>query len=139
MNPRDKLREDIRYWKQQIATAQETQRIAEAVLPNLEAQLRAADLDKLSHTDWSRLVSHTDTAESEEEEPRFSGQCSDQVLQALLWKPRQSSDGLAEVLKLYGRAFGRGAIGYALRKLKAEGKIVESGRQGNFVFYSRSE
>jgi len=145
MNPLEKLREDVLYWRQQMETARETLRIAEAVLPGLETQLKA--LEPATPEDpalnFDRAVSPIPVDLSEEEDtpsvpaeqPRFSGQCAEQVLQALEWKPNQSSDDLQGSLRQYGRAYGRGAIGYAIRDLRAQGKIVEAGKRGNLVFY----
>jgi hypothetical protein len=137
MNPLDKLREDVQYWQEAVRTAKETLRVAESVLPGLESKLQELEPKELPPAPEPRTPEpEAGISPTPPGPPRFRGrQCSEQVLEALTWKPNQTTDDLLENLKKYGRPYGRGAIGYALRELKDKGQVVQWAKRGNQGIY----
>jgi len=152
VNPLDKLREDVRYWRETLREGREMVRIAEGVLPGLEAHLRelesepdggapgaAAQVAALPavEEDQGALVEDLPSQEPPRDggDPSFSGRCTEQVRQALAWEPDQSSVDLHENLAKYGSEFSRGAISYALRKLTSRGLVETIGKSGNLSFF----
>lgn len=63
------------------------------------------------------------------------GYCVDYVVRSLSLASPQSSIDLEESLRSSGRAYGRGAISYALRALIREGAIRVTSKVGNTHYY----
>ena len=152
MSHLEKLRADVQYWETADREARKTLSITERLLPDLrkrlaEAEKALAETAESTGPEPEAAEAQTagrgtkspipQTAESGvgAEEPRFTGECIEQVKQALNWKAPQSSHDLRDNLAKYGRAYGLGAIGYALRELKNQGKVEDAGKQGNMKFY----
>jgi hypothetical protein len=137
----DKLREDVQFWREAASTARETLKIAEGILPGLEAQLGEFEpncgvgVSTPEPTPEPMSTPAVSVATSDAGIPRFSGQCVDQVKQALAWKPEQGADELQENLKRFGRAYGRGAVSLALRDLKADGLAEVARKDGNVLIF----
>lgn len=151
MSHLEKLRADVEYWEKADQEARETLRITDGLLPDLRKRLAAleaqlADTDEVgtkgdaegppkTEPGAEAPADSSDAVHPEGDVPRFTGECIDQVEQALRWKAPQSSHNLRDTLAEYGRDYGLGAIGYALRELRKQGKIREAKKEGNLRFY----
>lgn len=146
MDPVEKLRADVDYWQRELSRARETVVIGEAILPGLKGQLSRFDNSE-PETEPSETERRSEPIPSspsssarfqtlEVDAPRFNGEGADQVEQALEWRPEQSADDLQENIAKYGRSYSRGAIGYALRKLRDQGKVRQVRKVGNVTYFS---
>lgn len=149
MRPIEKLREEISAWQKLDQEARETLAITESILPPLLERLaelesepgsqRSARRDdreaKPSPESAAPPESTSDGHEPEDSAPVFRGDSVAQVEQALRWKSPQCSQDLERMLAAHGRAFSRGAIGYALRDLTKTGRIREVEKRGNLKFF----
>ena len=149
MSHLEKLRADVQYWETADREARKTLSITERLLPDLRKRLAEAEdalVEAEEATGTEAEARATDRGDGSpipakaeagagEGEPRLTGECLEQVEQALKWKAPQSSHDLRDNLAKHGRAYGLGAIGYALRSLKDQGKVEDASKQGNMKFY----
>lgn len=149
MRPIEKIRHDVAYWEAQEREGREMVEAAKEVLPGLRRTL-----ERLEDAESSRPLGSTAPKSGPDPSPpevpqlakgagagdpghtvRLRGQCEDQVEQALEAKHPQSPADLKKFLAEHGQAYSRGAINYALRSLRKQGKIEESHKEGNLRYY----
>ena len=150
MDALDKLRADLEHWEREEERAEQTLAIARGILPALRKQLEAmtgspsAERSADQSATARSTVTDAQSAPATPGEslvaagtpPRFTGEKAiDQVREALAWRSPLTSKDLQDALAAYGRAYGLGAINYALRDLRKEGAITEVGKVGNLVKY----
>lgn len=144
MEPIEKLRADIAYWRQEIERARESLRVGELVLNSLLdnlAKLGATEVDQNQvgsgpEADNTRTDVGASPVLELDEPPRFTGDATTQVEQALKFKSPQSTEDLMKTLADYGKPFSRGAVGFALRSLKDKGRIHQTHKLGNLTYFA---
>lgn len=132
MDPIEKLKSDIQYWRAAIEKSKQTLKIGEPILESLESNWEALTDKPLPKTFSVKMVHEVSQDEAGLE---LSGECSEQIEQALKLNSPQSSKELDEFLKEHGTEFSRGAISYGIRELREEGKIREVKKVGNLRYY----